>query len=71
MLGTPELRNDWQDLGTNRFNEGFQNSTINGLQDFAYPSQYGFGNAGKTPSPRNAALVSVSRPARSGSSMKG
>jgi len=47
MLGTPELRNDWQDLGTNRFNEGFQNSTINGLQDFAYPSQYGFGNAGK------------------------
>ena len=47
MLGTPELRSDWQDLGTNRFNQGFQNSTINGLQDFAYPSQYGFGNAGK------------------------
>jgi hypothetical protein len=47
MLGTPVLRNDWQDLGGNRFNEGFQNSTINGLQDFAYPGQYQFGNAGK------------------------
>jgi hypothetical protein len=47
MLGTPVLRNDWQDLGTNRFNEGFQNSTINSLSDFAYPTQYGFGNAGK------------------------
>ncbi len=47
LLGTPELRNDWQDLGTNRFNQGFQNSTINGLQDFAYPGQYQFGNAGK------------------------
>jgi hypothetical protein len=47
MTGTPELRPDWQDLGGNRFNEGFQNSTINGLQDFAYPGQYQFGNAGK------------------------
>jgi hypothetical protein len=47
MLGTPELRPDWQDLGTNRFNEGFQNSTINSLSDFAYPGQYQFGNAGK------------------------
>jgi hypothetical protein len=47
MLGAPALRNDWQDLGTNRFNEGFQNPTINSLADFAYPGQYQFGNAGK------------------------
>ena len=47
MLGTPVLRNDWQDLGGDRFNQGNQNSTINGLQDFAYPGQYQFGNAGK------------------------
>jgi hypothetical protein len=47
MLGTPTLSPTWQDLGTNRFNEGFQNPTINSLADFAYPAQYGFGNAGK------------------------
>jgi len=47
MLGTPELRPDWQNLGGNRFNEGFQNPTINSVADFAYPGQYGFGNAGK------------------------
>ena len=47
MLGTPVLRNDWQDLGGNRFNEGFQNSTICCVSDFAYPGQYQFGNAGK------------------------
>jgi hypothetical protein len=47
LIGTPTLVSDWQNLGTNRFNEGFQNPTINGLQDFAYPGNYQFGDAGK------------------------
>jgi hypothetical protein len=47
MLGTPELRDNWQDLGGDRFNQGNQNSTITSLADFAYPGQYQFGNAGK------------------------
>jgi hypothetical protein len=47
LLGTPALRNDWQDLGGDRFNEGNQNPTINSLADFAYPGNYQFGNAGK------------------------
>jgi hypothetical protein len=47
LIGTPALSATWQDLGGNRFNEGFQNPTINSLADFAYPAQYGFGNAGK------------------------
>ena len=47
LIGTPALSPTWQELGTNRFNEGFQNPTINSLADFAYPGQYLFGNAGK------------------------
>ncbi len=47
LIGTPELSPTWQDLGTNRFNEGFHNPTINSISDFAYPAQYGFGNAGR------------------------
>ncbi len=47
LIGTPMLSSTWQDLGPNRFNEGFQNPTINSLADFAYPTQYGFGNAGR------------------------
>jgi hypothetical protein len=47
MLGNPVLRNDWQDLGGDRFNQGNQNPTINSLADFAYPAAYTFGNAGK------------------------
>ena len=47
LLGTPVLRNDWQDLGGDRFNQGNQNSTISSLADFAYPAAYTFGNAGK------------------------
>jgi hypothetical protein len=47
LTGTPALSPSWQELGTNRFNEGFQNPTINSLADFAYPGQYLFGNAGK------------------------
>jgi hypothetical protein len=47
LVGTPALSSTWQDLGGNRFNQGFQNPTINSLADFAYPAQYGFGNAGK------------------------
>ena len=47
MLGTPVLRNNWQDLGGDRFNQGNQNSTIDGLGNFAYPAAYTFGNAGK------------------------
>ena len=43
----PALRDNWQDLGGDRFNQGNQNSTINSLADFAYPGQYTFGNAGK------------------------
>jgi hypothetical protein len=47
LLGTPALRNDWQDLGGDRFNQGNQNPTITSLADFAYPGNYQFGNAGK------------------------
>jgi hypothetical protein len=47
VLGPVSLNSDWQNLGGNRFNEGFQNPTINSLADFAYPAQYTFGNAGK------------------------
>ena len=47
LIGTPALGSDWQNLGPNRFNEGFQNPTINSLADFAYPTNYQFGNAGK------------------------
>ena len=47
LLASPALRDNWQDLGGDRFNEGNQNPTINSLADFAYPAQYTFGNAGK------------------------
>jgi hypothetical protein len=47
LLGTPTLRDNWQDLGGDRFNQGNQNSTICCLSDFAYPAAYTFGNAGK------------------------
>jgi TonB dependent receptor len=47
LVGTPTLRDGWQDLGGDRFNIGNQNSTINSLADFAYPATYTFGNAGK------------------------
>ena len=47
LLGTPQLRDNWQDLGGDRFNQGNQNSTIDSLADFAYPGQYTLGNAGK------------------------
>ncbi|SPE28767.1 conserved exported hypothetical protein [Candidatus Sulfopaludibacter sp. SbA3] len=47
LTGTPGLRDGWQDLGGDRFNEGNQNPTINSLSDFAYPAAYTFGNAGK------------------------
>ena len=47
LIGTPALSSTWQLLGNNIFSEGFQNPTINGLQDFAYPGNYQFGNAGR------------------------
>ena len=47
LIGTPALRDNWQDLGGDRFNQGNQNPTINSLADFAYPTNYAFGNAGK------------------------
>jgi hypothetical protein len=47
LIGTPALSPTWQLLGNNIFSEGFQNPTINGLQDFAYPGNYQFGNAGR------------------------
>ena len=47
LLGFATLRDNWQDIGGARFNQGNQNSTINSLADFAYPGQYTFGNAGK------------------------
>ncbi len=47
LIGTPELRDNWQDLGGDRFNQGNQNPTITTLADFAYPTSYTFGNAGK------------------------
>ncbi len=47
LLASPSLRDSWQDLGGNRFNQGFQNSTITSLSDFAYAGSYQFGNAGK------------------------
>jgi hypothetical protein len=47
LIGTPTLRDGWQDLGGDRFNQGNQNPTIDSLADFAYPAAYAFGNAGK------------------------
>jgi hypothetical protein len=47
LLGSPSLRDNWQDLGGDRFNQGNQNPTICCLDKFAYPAQYTFGNAGK------------------------
>jgi hypothetical protein len=47
LTANPSLRSDWQDLGTNRFNQGFHNPTIDSLADFAYPGQYQFGTAGR------------------------
>jgi hypothetical protein len=47
LIGTPALRDNWQDLGGDRFNQGNQNPTITSLADFAYPTNYTFGNAGK------------------------
>ncbi|MDP9171247.1 MAG: hypothetical protein M3N54_11570, partial [Acidobacteriota bacterium] len=47
LLANPTLRDNWQDLGGDRFNQGNQNPAICCLQDFAYPAQYTFGNAGK------------------------
>ncbi len=47
LIGSPALRDDWQNLGGDRFNQGNQNPTINTLADFAYPTNYTFGNAGK------------------------
>jgi hypothetical protein len=47
LIGTPGLRQDWEDLGGDRFNQGNQNPTISSIADFAYPGQYMFGNAGR------------------------
>ncbi|HKD05480.1 MAG TPA: TonB-dependent receptor [Bryobacteraceae bacterium] len=47
LLASSSLRDNWQDLGGDRFNQGNQNSTICCLNNFAYPLQYMFGNAGK------------------------
>ena len=47
LVSTPTLRENWQDLGGDRFNQGNQNSTISSLAAFAYPAQYTFGNAGR------------------------
>ncbi len=47
VLGQAVLRDNWQDLGGDRFNQGNHNSTICCLSDYAYPGQYQFGNEGK------------------------
>ncbi len=47
LVAQPSLRDSWQDLGGDRFNQGNQNSTINNLADFAYPAAYTVGNAGR------------------------
>ncbi|HEY4088740.1 MAG TPA: hypothetical protein VGM43_22575, partial [Bryobacteraceae bacterium] len=47
VLGPATLRDDWQDLGGNRFNQGQQNSAICCLANFAYPAAYTWGNEGR------------------------
>ncbi len=47
VLGPVQLRENWQDLGGDRFVQGNQNSTICCLSNLAYPAAYEFGNAGK------------------------
>jgi hypothetical protein len=58
LLRRPTLRDNWQDLGTNRFNQGAQNSMIScgdpivngsalaGNDCFTYVRPYGYGNNG-------------------------
>ena len=40
------LRNDWQDIGTNRWVQGDENSMINSMNDFSIPAAYTQGNVG-------------------------
>ena len=42
-----ELRDNWQDIGTNRFVQAFQNGLIDSMNDFTIPDAYTFGNVGR------------------------
>lgn len=41
------LRDNWQDIGGNRFVQAGQNSLIDSMNDFSYPDAYTFGNVGR------------------------
>jgi len=42
-----ELRDNWQDIGGNRFVQAAQNGLINSMNDFTYPDAYTVGNVGR------------------------
>jgi hypothetical protein len=41
-----QLRNNWQDLGTNRWVQSAQNTMIDSMNDFTIPAAYTMGNVG-------------------------
>lgn len=51
VVSTPSIRDDWRDLGGNRFDPQGINSVFNGgqngLDNFAYPAAFTVGNAGR------------------------
>jgi hypothetical protein len=42
-----ELRDNWQDIGGNRFVQAAQNGLIDSMSDFTYPDAYTVGNVGR------------------------
>jgi len=41
------LRDNWQDIGSNRFVQAAQNSLVESMNYFSYPAAFTFGNAGR------------------------
>ena len=46
-MTAPILRDNWQDIGGDRFVQATQNGLIESMNDFSYPDAYGLGNVGR------------------------
>ena len=46
LVGHPQIRDNWRDLGNNRFNQQSTNAVLD-IADFAYPAAFTPGNSGR------------------------
>ncbi|HMF74990.1 MAG TPA: hypothetical protein VK604_04955, partial [Bryobacteraceae bacterium] len=46
LVGNPQIRDNWRDLGSNRFNQQSTNAVLD-IADFAYPAAFTPGNSGR------------------------